>query len=130
MWQGINNITVFKGNEPATVNIAASLPDELNHFYARFEAHTAYTESAPAAAEEVSPISISVADVTQSFKRVNVCKAVGPDGIPGRVLRECTFQLAGVFTDIFNLSLSLYVVPSCLKNPPLCPYQRKIKSHA
>ncbi len=36
MWQGINNITGFKGNKPATVNIAASLPDELNTFYARF----------------------------------------------------------------------------------------------
>ncbi len=32
MWQGINNITGFKGNKPATVNIAASLPDELNNF--------------------------------------------------------------------------------------------------
>ncbi len=38
MWQGINNITGFKGIKPATVNIAASLPDELNTFYARFEA--------------------------------------------------------------------------------------------
>ncbi len=86
MWQGINNITGFKGNKPATVNISASLPDELNAFYARFEAdNTAHTESAPAAAaEEVSPLSISVADVTQSFKRVNIRKAGGPDGIPGR----------------------------------------------
>ncbi len=38
MWQGINNITGFKGNKPATVNIAASLPDELNTFYDRLEA--------------------------------------------------------------------------------------------
>ncbi len=45
MWQGINNITGFKGSKPATVNIAASLPDELNTFYARFEAdNTAHTE--------------------------------------------------------------------------------------
>ncbi len=102
------------------MNIAASLPDELNTFYARFEAdNTAHTESAPApaaAAEEVSPLSLSVADVTRSFKRVNIRKAVGPVGIPGRVLKACTFQLAGVFTDIFNLSLSLSVVPSCFKN--------------
>ncbi len=79
MWQRINNIADFKGNKPATVNIAASLPDELNHFYARFKAHkTAHTESAPAAvAEEASAISISVADVTRSFKRVNIHKAVG-----------------------------------------------------
>ncbi len=117
MWQGINNITGFKGNKPATVNIAGSLPDELNTFYARLEAdNTAHTESAPmAAAEEVSPLSLSVADVTRSFKRVNIRKAVGPDGIPGRVLRACAFQLAGVFTDIFNLSLSLSVDPSCFK---------------
>ncbi len=107
----------FKGNKPATVNIAASLPDELNTFYARFEAHnTAHTESASAAAaEEVNPLSIFVADVTRSFKRVNICKTMGPDGIPGRVPRACAFQLAGAFTDIFNLSLSLSVVPSCFK---------------
>ncbi len=97
MWQGNNNITGFKGNKPATVNIAASLPDELNHFYARFEAdNTTHTESAPAAAEEVNPLTLSVADVTRSFKRVNIRKAVGPDGIPGCVLRACAFQLAGV----------------------------------
>ncbi len=133
MWQGINNITGFKGNKPATVNIAASLPDELNNFYARFEAHnTAHTECAPtAAAEEVSSLSLSVADVTRSFKRVNIRKAVGPDGIPGRVLKACAYQLAGVFTDIFNLSLSLSVVPSCFKKSTIVPIpQRNIKSHA
>ncbi len=113
MWQGINNITGFKGNKPATVNITVnSLPDELNTFYARFEAETtAHTESAPAAAaQEVSQLSISVAVVTRSFKRVNIHKAMGPDGIPGRVLKACAFQLAGVFRDIFNLSLSRSVV--------------------
>ncbi len=97
-------ITVFKGNKQATVNIAASLLDELNTFYARFEAdNTAHTESAPAAAaEEVSPLSLSVMDVTRSFKQVNIRKAVGPDGIPGHVLRAYAFQLAGVFTDNFT----------------------------
>ncbi len=129
LWQGINNITGFKGNKPAIVNIAASVPDELNTFYAHFEAHnTAHTESAPAAsAEEVSPLYHSVADVTQSFKRVNIRKAVGPDGIPGRLLRACAFQLARVFTDIFNLSLSLSVVLSCFKKSTIVPIPKKNK---
>ncbi len=130
MWQGINNITGFKENKPATVNIAASLPDELNTFYARFEAdNTAHTENAhTAAAEEVSPFSLSVADVTRSFKRVNIRKAVGPDGIPGRVLKACAFQLAGVFTDISNLSLSLSVVWStCFKKSTIVPIPKKNK---
>ncbi len=43
MWQGINNITGFKGNKPATVNIVTSLADELNNCYARFEAHNLTT---------------------------------------------------------------------------------------
>ncbi len=132
MWQGINNITGFKGNKQATVNIAASLPDELNTFYARFEAdNTAHTESAyTAAAEEVSPLSLSIADVTRSFKRVNIRKAVGPDGIPGRVLKACAFQLAGVL-QTFSICSSLCLwFPHSSKNPPLCPYRRKIKLHA
>ncbi len=111
------------------MNIAASLPDELNTFYARFEAdNTAHTESAhTAAAEEVSPLTLSVADVTRSLKRVNIRKAVGPDGIPGRVLKACAFQLAGVFTDIFNLSLSLSVVPACFKKSTIVPIPKKNK---
>ncbi len=129
MWQDINNIICFKGNKPATVNIAASLPDELNTFYAHFvDDNTAHTESAPAAAaEEVSPLSLSVVDVTRSFKWVNIRKAVGPDGIPGRVLRACAFQLAGVFTDMFNPSLFLSVVPSCFKKSTIVPIPKKNK---
>ncbi len=130
MWQGNNIITGFKGNKPATVNIADSLLDELNTFYARFESdNTAHTESAhTAAAEEVSPRSLSFVDVTRSFKLVNIRKAVGPDGIPGRVLRACA--CAG-FLQTFSICPSLCLwFPHASKNPPLCLYQRKIKSHA
>ncbi|XP_051537628.1 uncharacterized protein LOC127431288 [Myxocyprinus asiaticus] len=69
MWQGINIITVFKGNKNSAMNTAASLPDELNNFYARFEGNnTALAERAlTAEALEVSSISVSVADVTRSF---------------------------------------------------------------
>ncbi len=56
---------------------------------------------------------------------MNIRKAVGPDGIPGCVLRACTFQLAGVFTDLFNLSLSLSVVPSCFKRSTIVPIPKK-----
>ncbi len=74
-----------------------------------------------------SAISISVADVKRSFKRVNIHKAVGPDGIPGRVLRACAFQLAGVFTDIFNL-LPLSVCGSLmLQKSTIVPIPKKNK---
>ncbi len=97
MWQGINNITGFKGYKPATVNIASSLPDELNTFYARFEAdNTAHTESAhTAAAEEVSPLTLSVADVTRSFKRVNIRSAfntIVPATLVAKLTQVCSHR--------------------------------------
>ncbi|KAI4880223.1 hypothetical protein NFI96_024312 [Prochilodus magdalenae] len=50
-----------------------------------------------------------------------LCKAPGPDGIPGRILKVCAHQLAGVFTDFFNLSLSLSAVPACFKLSTIVP---------
>jgi hypothetical protein len=51
-------------------------------------------------------ITLLVAYVSKTFKQVNNHKAVGSDRLPGRVLKACTDQLASVFTDIFNLSLT------------------------
>lgn len=53
----------------------------------------------------------SVADVREPFKQVNNHKAARPDAIPGCVLKACADQLASVFNNIFNLSLSQSVIP-------------------
>ena len=42
----------------------------------------------------------------------NIHKALGPDGLPGLVLKACVDQLTSVFTDIFNLSLTKSVIPT------------------
>jgi hypothetical protein len=52
-------------------------------------------------------ITLSAADVSKTFKQVNIHKAAEPGGLPERVLQACADQLASVFTDIFNLSLSV-----------------------
>ena len=67
------------------------------------------------AVPENSVITISGADVSKTFKQVSIHKAAGPDGLPGRELRACADQLASVFTDIFNLSPSESVIPTCFK---------------
>ena len=79
------------------------LSDKLNTFSACFENNTV-PPTRPATKD--CGFSFYMADVSKTFKRVNPRKAAGPDGIPSRVLRACADQLAGVFTDIFNLSLS------------------------
>ncbi|KAF7648743.1 hypothetical protein LDENG_00152540, partial [Lucifuga dentata] len=64
--------------------------------------------------------------VKRALKAVNVKKAAGPDGIPGRVLKDCAHQLTEVFTDIFNLSLVHATVLFCTIIP--VPKQTNISS--
>ena len=71
--------------------------------------------------------SFSEADLIKTFKRVNPRKAAGPDSIPSCVLRACADQLAGVFTDIFNLSLSQSGVPPCFKMSTIVPVPKEAK---
>ena len=72
-------------------------------------------------------ITLSVADVSKTFKQVNIHKAAGPDGVRGRVLGACVDPLACVFTDIFNLSLTQSVIPTCFKQITIVPVPKNAK---
>ena len=54
--------------------------------YARFEASNAEICMIASAVLDNCVITLSVADVSKTFKQVNIHKAAGPDGLPGRVL--------------------------------------------
>ena len=98
-----------------------SLPDELNTFYAQFEAsNTEPCVRAPVVPDDCV-ITLSVDDVSKIFKQVNIHKAAGTDGLPGRVLRACVDQVVSAFTDIFNLSLTQSVIPTGFKQTSLFP---------
>ncbi len=45
--------------------------------------------------------------------------------VSGRILKSCADRLAGVFTNIFNLSLQQAVVPTCLKATTIVPVPKK-----
>ncbi len=103
MWQGINNITDFKGNKPATVNIAASLPDELNHFMLVSRLTTLPTQRALHGCCRGGERNLHFCRGCKPILQTGEYpQAVGPDGIPGRVLQACAFQLVVVFTDNFQ----------------------------
>jgi hypothetical protein len=92
----------------------ASLPDELNAFHAHFNNNIVLgVRAVPDLVDWM--ILLTEADVKNVFNQINTHKTVGPDGIPGRVLRACTEQLADIFTVIFNISLSQSVIPTCLR---------------
>jgi hypothetical protein len=130
MWKGLHTITDFKETSSCTADTSVSLPDELNSSYARFEVsqtsllERTYSEDADNTA---SALVITEEDVRVVFKRINIRKAAGSDGLPGRVFKVCVDQLAGVFTNIFNLSLSTGIVPACFKSSVIIPVQKKSK---
>ena len=101
---------------------------QTKHHLCRFDDNTA-APTLSAAKDCGPPLSFSVADMSKTFKRVNSRKAAGPDSIPSRVLRACADQLAGVFTDIFSLSLSQSAVPTCFKISTIVPVSKKSKGN-
>ncbi|KAK3539364.1 hypothetical protein QTP70_003850 [Hemibagrus guttatus] len=121
MCKGIQTITDHKPSIQSLPTSNAFLPDELNHFFARFDKgiihHTRNADSSTV----VHPISLSTTEVHSALSRVDPHKSAGPDGIPGRVPRTCADQLAQVFTGIFNLSLAQATVPTCLKTTTIIP---------
>ncbi len=82
----------------------ATLPDDLNTFYARFDI-LSNESAAKCPTSEGRPLSVSTSDVRRTLLRVNMSKAAGPENIPDRVLRTYAYQQADVLTDIFNISI-------------------------
>ena len=83
----MQTITDKKGKHSRKLPGNTSQPDDLNNFYARFEAsNTEPCMRAPAVPDDCV-ITMSIADVSKTFKQVNIHKAAGPGGLPGRVLR-------------------------------------------
>ncbi|KAK1797474.1 hypothetical protein P4O66_008335 [Electrophorus voltai] len=141
--QGLWMITDYRSPPSRLMSADECLVNELNTFFARFEAtsssanaNSAYAinsnaaigaanGSCPEPTIEQSPLIITERDVRRVFKRVNTRKAAGPDGICGRVLKAYADQLAPVFTDIFNVSLTLNILPSSFKHSTIVPVPKK-----
>ena len=107
MCQGLQTITDYKGKHSRELPSDMSLPYDLNHFCARFEVSNTEACMRESAVPDDCVITLSVANVSRTFKQVNIYKAAGPDGLPGCELQACADQLAGVFIDILNIGVVL-----------------------
>jgi hypothetical protein len=91
MWQGLKNITDYKGTPRRELPSDASLPDELNAFYARFDAsNTEACTRAPAVLDDCV-IMLSVADVNKALNKSTFTKPLGQ----GQITRTCTLNMRG-----------------------------------
>jgi hypothetical protein len=123
MWQCLQSNTDYKKKTSPATDQDVLLPDKLN-FFAHFEDNTV---PLTLPSTKTCGLSFTAANVSKTFKCVNPRKAAGPDGIPSRILRTCADQLASVFTDIFNQSLSQSAVPKCFKRATIVPLPKKAK---
>ncbi|TKS65504.1 RNA-directed DNA polymerase from mobile element jockey [Collichthys lucidus] len=124
VWRGVQQLTNYKTNRGAAKGDLA-LAEELNVFFARFEVTAPDVPQPHHTAHSSTTLTLVEQEVRRTLRAVNPRKAAGPDGVPGRVLRECADQLAGVFTRIFNRSLAQSSVPPCLKSSTIVPLPKK-----
>ncbi len=131
----MKDFTNYKTPSPSTVE-NQQLANDLNVFCCRFEKkkHTRpehlSTQPLTPPATPLSPtpaLKISEDDVRQVFIKNKRRKAPGPDSVSPACLKSCADQLAPIFTQIFNRSLELCKVPSCLKRSTIIPVPKKPK---
>jgi hypothetical protein len=118
----------YKGKNSRELPSDTSLPDKLNNFYARFEASNTEECMRASAVPDDCVITLSTVDVSKTFKQVNIHKTVASDRLPERVLWACADQLAGVFTDIFNMSLNESLTTTCFKQTTIVPERKSTKA--
>ncbi len=116
MWAELRTITDYKTKTSSAI-MYASLPDELNTFYACFENNFVVEEVQKT--QDPSPLVISREDVCKFFKRINKHNAPGPDGIPGQALKVCADQLAD-FHHVSAPVCSPHIVPIPKTSKTLC----------
>ena len=103
---------------PAVFNIMVSLPlrrkgkliCSINFFHSVFSERSgemAYEDFTPFTKGTVDDLSCSVADVYKVLSSLDLNKAIGPDAISPRILKECAAELAPSISQLFNFSKNL-----------------------
>ena len=72
-------------------------------------------------------ITLSTADVSKTFKQINIHKPAGPDGLPGHVLRTCAWP-TGKCLDWQFQSLPVWsVISTCFTQTTIVPVPKSSK---
>ncbi len=70
-------------------------------------------------------MTLSEEDILNYLGNLDVSKSSGPDGIPARLLKECSEQITPSLCKLFNLSLNTGCVPSEWKSAHVTPIHKK-----
>ncbi|KAI4894209.1 hypothetical protein NFI96_027345, partial [Prochilodus magdalenae] len=128
MWQGLRHITDYQQRSREVTTSHTTLPDQLNEFYARFEALNPDRQRGVMAegSTQNSSLTVTSVEVCKALRRINPRKAAGPDNIPGRALKVCSSELAGVFLWTYSTCpLHNLLCHLASRPPPSSPSLRK-----
>ena len=126
-WDGLNKMMGRNGSNKQCVDVNKQFVDDLNNHYARFDTCD-FSEEREKECERVplyESISLTEEEVTACLSRINPNKAPGPDGLGGRLLKECKQQLRGVITMLFQHLLNTRTVPLSWKRSTIVPLPKK-----
>ena len=127
-WKGLKTITGYTAkSQSLPTDNEETLANDLNKFYARFEKDLNNDIPQLQPNPESPSIVLSIDNVRKCLNSVKPHKASGPDKIPSKILKECSVELAPIFTEIYNLSLATGFIPSLWKTSTVVPVPKKAK---
>ncbi len=121
VWQGVHHMTNYRPSNFSATDGDTSLAEELNHF-ARFDVEpTGTTKTHPPAH---SSHILTVEEHDEGREPEESYRVL-------MVFRDCAGQLAGVFTKIFNQSLSQAAVPTAVALTPIIMkcFEKLVRTH-
>jgi hypothetical protein len=96
-----------------------------NFFYEQFSAQSNYDIDIDWTDDDrLNKISFSPYKIEKLLSEINPNKACGPDGIPGKVLKECASSLAYPLSILFQLSYNSGTLPAEWKLANIIPIHK------
>ena len=92
-----------------------------NNFCKVFTREEHFTGERPMEIKRMQDIVVTKEDVNKIVSNLDINKSMGPDGISGRLLKECKDQLLNPIFDIVQTSLQTGIVPKEWKRADIVP---------
>lgn len=125
-WKGLNTMMGRQKKRVQKHEDPHCLANNLNIFYSRFD--NDFNDDDLSVSNELmmtmtqsQPMIIQEREVVTVLHKIKPYKAPGPDGLKGKVLKECAAQLGHVCTRLFQIFLNNGFVPLAWKNSIVIP---------
>ena len=101
---------------------AGNIAEILNNNFCKvFTKEEHFTGERPTEIKQMQDIMVTKEDIEKIINNLDINKSMGPDGISGRLLKECKAQLLNPIFDIVETSIRTGMVPKEWKRADIVP---------